>query len=176
VALAVKVKLVKNLVSADPATATAMLEELGGDVQEAVQQLRDLAHGIYPPILVDRGLGAALESAATKAALPTSIEAEGVGRHRQEIEAAVYFCVLEALQNAGKHAGEGATATVHIAEQPGVLFFDVTDTGAGFDAKGKGLGAGFTNMSDRLGSIGGTLTVESAPGNGTKIGGRIPLN
>jgi len=176
VALAVKVKLVKNLLSADPETATKMLEELGGDVQEAVQQLRDLAHGIYPPILVDRGLGAALESAATKAALPTRVTADGVERHRQEVEAAVYFCVLEALQNAGKHAGEGASANVRIWEDSGVLLFEVADNGAGFDAKGKGLGAGFTNMSDRLGAIGGTFTVESEVGKGTKIGGRVPLN
>ena len=176
VALAVKVKLVKNLVDADTATAKAMLEELGGDVQEAVQQLRDLAHGIYPPILVDRGLGPALESAVTKAALPTSVVAEGVQRHGQEIEAAIYFCVLEALQNAGKHAGEGATAVVTVKEEPGALMFEVADNGAGFDAKAKGLGAGFTNMSDRVGSIGGTLDVWSEPGKGTKISGRISLN
>jgi signal transduction histidine kinase len=176
VALAVKVKLVKNLVEADPNTAKSMLEELGGDVQEAVQQLRDLAHGIYPPILVDRGLGPALESAATKAALPTSVVAEDVQRHRQEIEAAVYFCVLEALQNAGKHAGEGKSALVRVWEEPGVLLFNVADDGAGFDPKTKGLGAGFTNMSDRLGAIGGTFSVESEPGKGTKISGRIPLN
>lgn len=176
VALAVKVKLVKNLVEADPNTAKSMLEELGGDVQEAVQQLRDLAHGIYPPILVDRGLGPALESAAAKAALPTSIVADDVQRHRQEIEAAVYFCVLEALQNAGKHAGEGKSALVRVWEEPGVLLFQVADDGAGFDTKTKGLGAGFTNMSDRLGAIGGTFSVESAPGKGTKISGRIPLN
>ncbi|MGZ4120573.1 MAG: histidine kinase [Actinomycetota bacterium] len=176
VALAVKVKLVKNLVEADPNTAKSMLEELGGDVQEAVQQLRDLAHGIYPPILVDRGLGPALESAATKAALPTSIVADGVQRHRQEVEAAVYFCVLEALQNAGKHAGEGASAVVRVWEESGALLFQVTDDGAGFDASAKGLGAGFTNMSDRLGAIGGTLGVESAPGGGTTISGRVPLN
>ena len=176
VALAVKVKLAKALIGADPATATSMLEELGGDVQEAVQQLRDLAHGIYPPILVDRGLGPALESAATKAALPTSVVAEAVQRHSQEIEAAVYFCVLEALQNAGKHAGEGKSAVVRVWEEPNTLLFEVADDGAGFDTKAKGLGAGFTNMSDRLGAIGGTLGVESAVGQGTKISGRIPLN
>src|SRR5438552_2809768 len=175
VALAVKVKLVKNLLEADANTAKAMLEELGGDVQEAVQQLRDLAHGIYPPILVDRGLGPALESAVMKAALPTNVVAEGVQRHRQEIEAAVYFCVLEALQNAGKHAGEGATAVVSLKEEPGALLFEVSDNGAGFDTKATGLGAGFTNMSDRVGSIGGTLDVSSEPGKGTKISGRIPL-
>jgi len=175
VALAVKVKLVKNLVEADPNTAKAMIEELGGDVQEAVQQLRDLAHGIYPPILVDRGLGPALESAVMKAALPTTVVTDGVQRHRQEIEAAVYFCVLEALQNAGKHGGEGATAVVSLKEEPGALLFEVADDGAGFDPKAKALGAGFTNMSDRVGSIGGTLDVSSEPGKGTKISGRIPL-
>ncbi|HLW17946.1 MAG TPA: histidine kinase, partial [Actinomycetota bacterium] len=175
VALAVKVKLVKNLLEADTNTAKSMLEELGGDVQEAVQQLRDLAHGIYPPILVDRGLGPALESAVAKAALPTSVVADGVQRHSQEVEAAVYFCVLEALQNSGKHAGEGATAVVTVKEEPAALLFEVADTGAGFDAKTKSLGAGFTNMSDRVGAIGGTIDVWSEPGKGTKISGRIPL-
>jgi signal transduction histidine kinase len=175
VALAVKVKLVKNLLDADTNTAKTMLEELGGDVQEAVQQLRDLAHGIYPPILVDRGLGPALESAVAKAALPTSVVADGVQRHPQEVEAAIYFCVLEALQNAGKHAGEGATAVVTVKEEPAALLFEVADDGAGFDAKAKGLGAGFTNMSDRVGAIGGTIEVSSEPGKGTKISGRIPL-
>ena len=175
VALAVKVKLVKNLIEADTNTAKAMLEELGGDVQEAVQQLRDLAHGIYPPILVDRGLGPALESAVAKAALPTSVVAQGVQRHQQEVEAAIYFCVLEALQNAAKHAGEGATAVVTVTEEPAALLFEVADDGAGFDSKAKGLGAGFTNMSDRVGAIGGTIDVWSEPGKGTKISGRIPL-
>ena len=153
-----------------------MLDQIGGDLQEAVQELRNLAHGIYPPLLADRGLPDALSAAAGRAALPTDVVAEGVGRYDQAIEAAVYFCCLEALQNAGKHAGEGAHATITVREEAGALLFEVADTGAGFElGSGAGRGAGFVNMADRVGAIGGTLSVDSAPGQGTKIGGRIPL-
>jgi signal transduction histidine kinase len=127
-------------------------------------------------LLADRGLPDALSAAAGRAALPTDVVAEGVGRYEQAIEAAVYFCCLEALQNAGKHAGEGASATVTVREEEGALLFEVADTGAGFDmGGGAGGGAGFVNMADRVGAIGGTLTVDSAPGKGTRIAGRIPL-
>lgn len=116
-------------------------------------------------------------AAAGRAALPTVIEAEGIGRFDQQIEAAVYFCVLEALQNAGKHAGDGAEATVTVREDEGALLFEVADDGAGFDmTSGAQRGHGFVNMNDRVGAIGGAVTVTSAPGKGTKISGRIPLS
>ncbi|MCU1449050.1 MAG: hypothetical protein JWP02_1220, partial [Acidimicrobiales bacterium] len=141
-----------------------------------VQQLRDLAHGIYPPLLMDRGLPEALSAAAGRAVLSTEVDAEGIGRFTPEVEAAVYFCALEALQNAGKHAGEGATATIRVWQEEGGLLFEVADNGAGFDpASRPHLGAGFTNMSDRVGAIGGSISVQSAPGKGTRISGRIPL-
>ena len=152
-----------------------MLEQIGLDLQEAVQELRNLAHGIYPPLLMDRGLPDALRAAAGRAALPTDVEAEGIGRYPQQVEAAVYFCCLEAMQNAGKHAGEGATMIVTLREVEGALVFEVADTGAGFDISQRGSGSGFVNMTDRLGAMGGTVRVESAPGRGTKIRGRIPL-
>jgi signal transduction histidine kinase len=175
VALAVKARLIKTLLDSDPATARGMLDELGGDIQEAVQQLRDLAHGIYPKLLVDRGLEPALQSIATKAALPTTVETDGIGRYPSDVEAAVYFCCLEALQNAGKHAGEGARATLSVREQEGALLFEIADDGAGFDVADKGLGHGFVNMKDRVGAAGGTVTVSSTPGAGTVVSGRIPL-
>jgi signal transduction histidine kinase len=88
----------------------------------------------------------------------------------------VYFCCMEALQNAGKHAGEGAVATVRVWRDQAALCFEVIDTGAGFDVNGaKGHGAGFINMSDRVGAIGGTISVRSAPGEGTSVTGRIPV-
>jgi len=156
---------------------TAQLEQIGSDLQEAVQELRNLAHGIYPPVLMDRGLPAALEAAAGRAALPTDVFAEGIERYSQEIEAAVYFCCLEALQNAGKHAGEGAHATITLRREPTGLVFEVADTGAGFDmTSGAAKGHGFVNMSDRLGAIGGSVRVDSAPGQGTKITGTVPLS
>ncbi|HZA74811.1 MAG TPA: histidine kinase [Acidimicrobiales bacterium] len=183
VALAVTVRLAQQLASTDPGQARELLEQLGHDLQEAVQELRDLAHGIYPPVLIDRGLVAALESAATRAALPVEVVADGdVGRFPQDVEAAVYFCCLEALQNAGKHAGEGAVATVTIARQPDPdgrdrLTFTVADNGSGFDpAALAGRGHGFVNMSDRLGAIGGNVEVDSAPGRGTRVSGTVPVD
>jgi signal transduction histidine kinase len=177
VALAVSVNLVRQISDTDPDAAKGMLEQIGKDLQEAVQELRNLAHGIYPPLLMDRGLPEALSAAAGRAALPTGVEADGIGRYAQPTEAAVYFCVLEALQNAAKHAGEGSEANVTVREEEGALLFDVVDDGAGFDlATGAHHGHGFVNMSDRVGAIGGTITVESSPGHGTRISGRIPLS
>jgi len=176
VALAVSVRLARQVAETDPAQAQSMLEQIGLDLQDAVQELRNLAHGIYPPLLMDRGLPEALTAAAGRAALPTTVNAEGVGRHPQPVEAAVYFCCLEALQNAGKHAGDGATATINVREDEGALLFDVADNGAGFDmATGAHRGHGFVNMTDRVGAIGGTVSVDAAPGKGTRISGRIPL-
>jgi signal transduction histidine kinase len=147
-----------------------------------VQELRDLAHGIYPPVLMDRGLVAALESAAARAPLPVEVVAEGdMGRFAQEVESAVYFCCLEALQNAAKHAGDGAAATVTIRRQSAAdgrdtVTFTVADDGVGFDPAGSaGWGHGFVNMGDRLGAIGGTVTVESAPERGTRVTGSVPV-
>jgi signal transduction histidine kinase len=175
VALAVNLRVVRQLNESDPAQANEMLEELRADLREAIQELRDFAHGIYPPLLMDAGLGDALNAAAARAPLPTRVDAAGVGRYPQEIEAAIYFCCLEALQNAGKYAGDGAEATVRLREEEGGLVFEVTDDGRGFDVNGQGVGAGFTNMRDRLGAIGGSVRVESAPGAGTKLTGTVPL-
>jgi signal transduction histidine kinase len=176
VALAVSVNLVRQIADNDPDTAKSMLEQIGSDLQEAVQELRNLAHGIYPPLLMDRGLSEALSAAAGRAALPTGVEADDVGRYPPAVEAAVYFCCLEALQNAAKHAGEGAQAMIVVREDEGALLFEVRDDGAGFDlATGAHHGHGFVNMSDRVGAIGGSIAVESTPGAGTAIRGRIPL-
>lgn len=176
VALAVKVGLARQLVESDPATVMTMLEELRGDVQTTLAELRELAHGIYPPLLRDRGLAEALRTAANRAALPTEVTSEGIERYPTETEAAVYFCCLEAMQNAGKHAGEGSSIKVTITGDERHLDFTVADDGAGFDPTIAQDGHGFVNMRDRLGAVGGTLTVESSPGAGTKIIGRIPLD
>jgi signal transduction histidine kinase len=177
VALAVNVNLARQLADSDPEVAKEMLVQIGHDLQDAVQELRNLAHGIYPPLLMDRGLSEALRAAAGRAALPTMVEADGIGRYSQAVEAAVYFCCLEALQNAAKHAGEGAEATITVREEAGALLFDVADDGAGFDlASGAQSGHGFVNMGDRVGAIGGSIHVESSPGHGARISGRIPLS
>jgi signal transduction histidine kinase len=177
VALAVNLRLARQLAESDPDGSRELLDQLALDMGEAVQQLRALAHGIYPPLLVDRGIGEALQSAAGRAALPTSVESDGLSRHSPDVEAAVYFCCMEAMQNAGKHAGADASITVRVWEEPGWLNFEVADTGAGFDADGVGgKGAGFVNMADRVGAIDGTIRVASAVGSGTTISGRIPLH
>jgi signal transduction histidine kinase len=177
VALAVNLRLARRLAETDPSASGELLDQLAEGLNDAVKELRVLAHGIYPPLLVDRGLEEALRSAAGRAALPTEVTATGLGRYPAEDEAAVYFCCLEALQNAGKHAGDGATAVVRVWEEAGGLLFEVTDNGAGFEAaRVSRSGAGFVNMSDRVGAIGGTVSVRSAPGEGTTVAGRLPIS
>ena len=176
VALAVNVRLARQLAERDQAASLQILDQLGEGIQEAVQELRALAHGIYPPLLIDRGMAEALRSAAGRAALPTDVEAEELGRYTPETEAAVYFCCLEAMQNAGKHAGDGATIAVRVWENGDQLCFEVRDTGVGFDANGSlAKGAGFINMSDRVGAIGGSVEIRSAAGEGTTVAGHLPI-
>jgi signal transduction histidine kinase len=174
VALAVKVGLVKQLLGSDPDTAQGLLEELRDDVQATLTELRNLAHGIYPPLLRDRGLGEALHTAANRATLVTDVEVEDDERYPAEVEAAIYFCILEAMQNAGKHAGESATVQVHVGHDEQRLWFEVVDDGAGFDPALAVEGHGFVNMRDRLGAVGGDLQVESAPGKGSTLRGAMP--
>jgi signal transduction histidine kinase len=174
VAIKVKLGLVEMLAERDPAKAKAMLQELMTDTGDALDTLRDLARGIYPPLLAERGLGAALESQARKATLPVVIEVDGIGRYSQETEAAVYFCVLEALQNVQKYA-EASRATVRLSEVGGELRFDVADDGKGFDPASAKRGAGLTNMADRLDALGGGIEVESEVGAGVQLRGAIPV-
>jgi signal transduction histidine kinase len=175
VSLAVKLRLAKDSVVDDPADAEAMIDEVRGDLQNAIAELRALAHGIFPPLLMSGGLAEALPAAATRAALPTDTEIV-VSRHNQEVEAAIYFCCMEALQNAGKHAGENATALVRVWEDDESLHWQVSDDGAGFVSEASGnAGHGFLNMRDRMGAFGGTIDVISSVGGGTTVQGRIPL-
>lgn len=174
VALAVKVGLVNKLLASDPDAAQKLLEELRGDVQATLEELRSLAHGIYPPLLRDRGLVEALRAAANRSPLPTSVTSHADARYEEEVEAAVYFCCLEALQNAGKYAGEHAKVTICVAECDGSLSFEVHDNGPGFDPTAHVDGHGFANMRDRLGAIGGELVVSSTPEAGTTVAGSVP--
>jgi signal transduction histidine kinase len=175
VALAVKLGLARRLADADPEQTGGMLDDLREELKEAVDELRNLAHGIYPPLLMDQGLAAALGSAAQRATIPTRVEVRQLGRYPSEVEATAYFCCLEALQNAMKHAGPAATVVVRVWEEAGALRFAVTDDGAGLDPTAKATGIGFVNMRDRLGAIGGSLRVESSPGAGTSVLGVLPL-
>lgn len=175
IALAVKLRLASDLAERDGAQVRELLEELCREVSDTAQELRNLAHGIYPPLLLQEGLPAALAEAACRSSLPATVRADSVGRYPAGIEAAVYFCCLEAMQNARKHAGERATLCLRVQQQAAALTFDVVDDGAGFASGSRPPGAGFLNMADRLGAFGGTLRVDSAPGAGTRVTGTIPV-
>jgi signal transduction histidine kinase len=174
VALAVKLRLVETLAGKDPGKAGEMASQAKAELQEALDDLRDLARGIYPPLLADKGLAAALEAQARKAPMPVLLEPDGLVRYPQEAEAAAYFCVLEALQNAGKYA-QASQATVRLAERNGDLVFTVIDDGRGFDPVTTSRGSGLQNMEDRVEALGGTMEIVSAPGKGTTVTGRIPV-
>jgi signal transduction histidine kinase len=174
VALAVKARLAQNVALKDPANAAGLLGTIQTELAEALENLRDLARGIYPPLLADKGLGEALTSQARKSPLPTDVDANGIGRYPPEVEAAVYFCALEALQNTAKYSGAGR-ASIRLGAVDGHVVFEVRDDGSGFDPGRTGRGTGLQGMADRLEALGGRLEITSAPGRGTTVVGRIPI-
>lgn len=174
VALKVKLGLAEMLASRDPEKAKATITQLKGDTDEALETLRDLARGIYPPLLAEKGLAVALESQARKATIPVSVDADGIGRYSQDVEAAVYFSVLEALQNVQKYA-QASQATVRLREEDGTLQFDVADDGKGFDMTTSAKGSGLTNLADRVDALDGHVQVTSEPGRGTQLRGSLPV-
>jgi len=174
VALSVKTRLARDLTVRDPGKAAEMLTQIDAEIQKALDDLRDLARGIYPPLLVDKGLGAALDAQARRSPVPITIRAEGLGRYPPEVEAAIYFSCLEALQNVAKYA-EASSATVILAQSNGHLTFEVVDDGRGFDPASNANGTGLQGIADRLGALHGDLTVRSEPGAGTRVRGRIDV-
>jgi signal transduction histidine kinase len=174
VALTVQLRLAQSLASKTAPNVAELLERLKDQTTDALNDLRDLARGIYPPLLADQGLAAALEAQARKAPIPVEVQPDGVGRYPQEAEAAAYFCVLEALQNIAKYAN-ASSVVVRLAEEDGRLVFSVEDDGSGFDAASTPKGSGLQNMTDRLEALGGGVDVASEPGQGTTITGRIPV-
>ncbi len=174
VALKVKLGLAELLLGRDPERAKATIDQLKHDADEALETLRDLARGIYPPLLADRGLTVALRSQARKATIPVIVDSDGIGRYAQDVEAAMYFSILEALQNVQKYA-RASRVTVRLREEHGALRFDVADDGRGFDAATTRTGSGLTNMADRLEALGGRLRIHSTPGSGTELRGSLPV-
>ncbi len=174
VALAVKIRLARQLGTKDPGKANDMLEQTEAEITQALEDLRDLARGIYPPLLADRGLVVALSGQVRRSPVPVEIHAEGVGRYPQESEAAVYFCCLEALQNVAKYAN-ASSAWIRLAEGDEDLTFQVSDDGVGFDPGARGYGTGLQGMADRLAALGGELRVDSELGGGTTVHGRLPV-
>jgi signal transduction histidine kinase len=173
VALRITLGLARQVVASSPAEAAELLAETERQAEDAVRELRELAHGIYPPLLAELGLRAALEAHARRAALPVMVQAPGLGRYSQDVEAALYFCVLEALQNIAKYA-QATTAHVLVCQDGQSLTITVEDDGIGFDQASRPMGSGLQGMSDRLAALGGTVEIASTPGHGTRLTGRVP--
>src|SRR4249919_1550699 len=174
VALSVKTRLARDLTTRDPGKAAEMLTQIDAEIQTALDDLRDLARGIYPPLLIDEGLAAALDAQARRSPVPTTVRADGLGRYAPEVEAAVYFSCLEALQNVAKYS-QASSATVILAKSNGHLTFEVVDDGRGFDPAAERTGTGLQGIADRLGALHGEVTIRSKPGAGTRVRGRIEV-
>jgi signal transduction histidine kinase len=174
VALQVKQRLADAMIDRDPAKAHQLLGQLQAETAATLDDLRDLARGIYPPLLADEGLAAALGSQARRSPVPVEIRPDGIGRYSQEIESAVYFSCLEALQNVAKYA-DATRATVTLRADDGVLSFEVIDDGRGFDPATASRGSGLQGIADRLAALGGRLDLRSATGEGTTVVGTVPV-
>jgi signal transduction histidine kinase len=174
VAVRIRLGLAAAAIDAGSADAAAMVRRIGSDVDAALEELRQLGQGMSPPLLARGGLGRALSAAALRSTQPTTVKATGIARYHLEVEAAVYFCCVEALQNAAKHAGPDATITVVLSDDRGTLRFEVADTGLGFDQRDDRNGSGLTHMRDRIGAVGGTITISSTASHGTTVSGTIP--
>jgi signal transduction histidine kinase len=174
VALRIELGLTEELVREDPDAGLEKLHALGGEIEETLEEIRSLARGVYPALLSDQGLAEALRAAALRAPMPATVEPDGIDRYPQDVESAVYFCCLEALQNASKHARGASRITISLTQDE-ALRFEVRADGHGVDAEPDRAGAGLANMRDRLDAVGGRRTIRSTPGGGTVVGGSIPL-
>ncbi len=174
VALRIRLAIASEQAAGDPAIH-ARLMELEGDLDAAIEELRDLAHGIFPSLLADHGLLPALRAVGLRG--PRAIEVTGrrIGRYPPEIESAVYYCYLEAVQNATKHAGPEARVAARLTADEQQLRLEVSDDGPGFDPASVNGGVGLRNMEDRLGAVHGRLTIVSSSGSGTLISGVVPI-
>jgi signal transduction histidine kinase len=174
VALKVKLALARHAWRKQPERMEALLDELVADADESLNTVRELARGIYPPLLAEKGLASALEAQGRRAPIPVQVDTNGAGRYRPDLEAAIYFCCLEALQNAAKYSGAGLVQ-IQISQQNGELVFAVRDDGRGYDAARVKPGSGLQNMIDRVEALGGRLAIESGVGTGTVVTGHIPV-
>ena len=172
VGLAVNLQLARQLADTDRAAAKELLEEMGRDVQQALDETAQLAQQIYPPLLEAGGLAAALRAAATSIGIPVSVDVEAAAGCPPELVRTVYLCCLEALE----HAGAEARATVTVRKEEGAIAFEVVEDGARSVATAARLDAGLDRLRDRVEALGGRLTVRSEPGRGTRISGSLPLS
>jgi signal transduction histidine kinase len=169
VALAVNLQLARQVADPNPAAVKALLDEMGRDVQHALEEVGKLAHRIYPPLLEAGGLAAALRTAAVSIGVPTRIDVAADAGYPPEVAGAVYFCCLEVLER----AGDGARATVAVRPEEGALVFEVCD-GTGSETTGSS--GVLSRLRDRVEALGGELTIQTGPGRGTRVSGSLPLS
>ena len=175
VALRIQLELTEELLGTHPDHGLDKLHSLGEEIEKTLDEIRALARGVYPAQLAHRGLADALRAAALRLPMAAIVEPDGIGRYPQEVENAVYFCCLEAMQNASKHAPDAHSVTI-ILGGGDALVFEVRDDGGGFDDSAAQEGAGLTNMRDRLAAIGGAVEIRSVLGRGTVVTGKVPLD
>jgi signal transduction histidine kinase len=176
VALTVNLRLAQTISGRSPERAAHLLTEQGDAARVAIETLTSLSRGIYPPLLGAEGLVPALQSAAATSSIPVTVDTTTTERPPRAVEAALYFCCMESVQNAAKHSG-AACVSVRFTDPRGRWRLSVVDLGAGFDSwnvVASGGGVGLVNMRDRLDAIGGTLTVDSRPGRGTTVIAEVP--
>ncbi|MFJ6696120.1 sensor histidine kinase [Streptomyces sp. NPDC091272] len=171
VALAMDLGLAKEKLTADPEAAARMVDEAHGEVKVALQELRDLARGIHPAVLTDRGLDAALSAVASRCTVPVRVEVELPARPAAAIEGIAYFTVSELLQNVSKHA-QASRASVDVWETGGRLLLQVTDDGRGGADTSRG--SGLAGLAERLGAVDGVLVVDSPAGGPTTVTAELP--
>jgi signal transduction histidine kinase len=174
IALTIDLRRARDVLADNPQVAAERLDRAAEAAAAAISELADLAHGIYPPVLRDSGLIAALRVVVRRHRSPVELEAERFARLPAAVEAAVYFAVLEGMQNAAKHA-PGAHVTVRISQPDGQVEFEIADDGPGFVIGANHRGQGMLNISDRVGALGGTVVWDSAPGAGTCVRGAVPV-
>ena len=170
VALAVNLQLARQLADADPAAAKALIDDMGRDVQHALDEMGKLAHRIYPPLLEAGGLAAAVRAAAASVGVPTGIDVAAGAGYPPEVAGAVYFCCLEVLER----AGDGAQATVTVRDEEGALVFEILYEGTGSEAPASD--GVFSQSRDRIEALGGQLSIRSEPDDGTRVSGSLPLS
>jgi signal transduction histidine kinase len=171
------IRELRTLRDGDAGQARSRLERLEEEADQALRTVRELARGLYPPLLRAQGLAGALSARARAAPLDVRVSTDGAGRYPEDLEAAVYFCCSEALQNAARHAG-ASTVRIELAQEGDELVFAVKDDGRGFDVDSAGVreGAGLQSMRDRIDVVGGTLEIASRPNRGTTVRGRVPVS
>jgi signal transduction histidine kinase len=174
VGIRIKLELASEEVKRQHPTGGRMIDSIGRQMDEMLETLRSLARGIYPALLHERGLGEALKSAGRRSPAPVSVRVTAIGRHPGDVEIAVYFCCLEAMQNVAKHAGHDVEAVVRLSRDARRLWFEVTDSGHGFDPVAVAHSNGLVNMRDRIEAVGGALTITASEGHGCMVRGWVP--